>query len=78
MKTDAAGARAERERFFKETGPRAKERVHGMFFGTAQEVAEHANQYREAGATRIALALRAPFDREALQSFVEDVMPMFG
>jgi len=77
MKTDAARARAERDRFFKEMGPRAEERVQGMFFGTAEEVAEHVHQYREAGAARVALALRAPFDREALQCFVEDVMPLF-
>lgn len=76
MKTDAVSARAERERFLKETGPMAEARLPGMFFGTAQEVADHANEYREAGAARVALALRAPFDREALQSFVADVMPM--
>jgi len=77
MKTDAASARVERERFIQESGPLAEARVRGMFFGTAQEVAERAHQYREAGAARVALALRAPFDREALQSFVEEVMPLF-
>ena len=53
------------------------ERARGAFLGTAEEVKDKVNQYREAGASRVILALRAPFDWDAVAQFAEEVMPLF-
>ena len=48
-----------------------------MLFGTASEVIDGIGAYVDAGAQGVNIALRAPFDWEALQVFVEEVMPAF-
>jgi alkanesulfonate monooxygenase SsuD/methylene tetrahydromethanopterin reductase-like flavin-dependent oxidoreductase (luciferase family) len=49
----------------------------GMLFGTPQQAAEQVGQSIEAGAARVTIALRAPFDWEVLQGCIEDVVPAF-
>ena len=48
-----------------------------MLFGTPKEAIERIAQYFNAGATRVTIALRAPFDWDALRDYVEEVLPAF-
>ncbi len=41
----------------------------GVLSGSVDEVVERVGQYVEAGADQVNLALRAPFDVEALEQF---------
>lgn len=50
----------------------------GMLIGTPQEVIDRIGTYVEGGAQWIILALRAPFDIEGLQVFIDAVMPAFS
>lgn len=77
LRTDAAAAKAERERYLKQWGPMAEMAQGGMLFGTPREAVERVNQYVETGAARVTIALRAPFDWEVLQGYIEEVMPAF-
>lgn len=49
----------------------------GMLIGTPQEVIDRIGAYVHGGAEWIILALRAPFDIEGLQIFIDTVMPAF-
>lgn len=49
----------------------------GMLIGTPAQVIERLEEYRQAGAEWVIVALRPPFDREGLQLFVEEIMPAF-
>jgi F420-dependent oxidoreductase-like protein len=49
----------------------------GMLIGTPQQVIDRIGQYVRSGAEWIILALRAPFDVEGLQVFINEVMPAF-
>jgi alkanesulfonate monooxygenase SsuD/methylene tetrahydromethanopterin reductase-like flavin-dependent oxidoreductase (luciferase family) len=50
----------------------------GILFGTPREAIDRIGQYFDAGAARVVLdLLQTPLDWEALQGFVEDVMPAF-
>ncbi|MBI4340246.1 MAG: TIGR03560 family F420-dependent LLM class oxidoreductase [Chloroflexi bacterium] len=70
-------ALAERERYAAQYGARAEEREGGMLFGTPREAVERIAQYQEAGAQGLNIALRAPFNWDALQAFVEEALPAF-
>jgi alkanesulfonate monooxygenase SsuD/methylene tetrahydromethanopterin reductase-like flavin-dependent oxidoreductase (luciferase family) len=48
-----------------------------MLFGTPRQAVERVGEYFEAGAARVTIALRAPFEWEALQGYMEDVLPAF-
>jgi len=50
----------------------------GMLIGTPQQVIDRVAAYRDAGAERVNVALRAPFDLEGLALFRERVVPAFG
>jgi len=50
----------------------------GMLFGTPKAAIERLGQYFNAGATRVTIALRAPFDWDALRGYVEEVLPAFN
>lgn len=78
LKTDAAVAEAERRRFFSQWGAMAETMAGGMLFGTPKQAIEQVGQYFDAGASRVTIALRAPFEWEALQGYVEDVLWPFG
>ena len=77
MGIDDAGARRERSRFevyFAQHADRFRE---GTLFGTPREVIEKVGTYVEAGVPALNITLRAPYDFDAFQSFIEDVMPAF-
>ncbi len=50
----------------------------GMLLGTKNEVIDRMGEYVEAGVTDLNISMRAPFDLEAFQVFVEEVMPAFA
>lgn len=78
LKNDASAAETERRRFFAQWGPMARLMEGGMLFGTPKAAIERVGQYFNAGATRVTIALRAPFDWDALQSYVEEILPAFN
>ena len=47
----------------------------GAAAGTAQQTIETIRAYEEAGAARVSVAIRPPVEWDALQAFVEEVMP---
>ena len=49
----------------------------GALTGTSQEVIDHIGAFSDAGAQGLNIAMRAPFDWDAVQAFVEEVMPAF-
>jgi len=55
------------------TGPQAD----GAISGKPQEVIDRLGQYVQAGAQRISLAIRPPLDWDAIQTFIDQVMPAF-
>jgi alkanesulfonate monooxygenase SsuD/methylene tetrahydromethanopterin reductase-like flavin-dependent oxidoreductase (luciferase family) len=78
MKADASAAASQRTQFFTEWGSMAETLQHGMLFCTPREAIDRIAQYVEAGAARVVLnLLQSPLDWDALQAFVEDVMPAF-
>jgi F420-dependent oxidoreductase-like protein len=46
--------------------------------GSTQEIVDRVAEYRDAGADRVIVALRAPFDTDGLDRFATDVMPAFA
>ena len=50
----------------------------GMLIGTPQQVIDRIGHYVDQGAEWIIVALRAPFDIEGLQVFIDEVMPAFA
>jgi len=77
LKTDDAAAQAERRGFYIQWGPMAHMMEGGMLFGTPNQAVERVGQYFDAGASRVTIALRAPFDWDALRAYVEEVLPAF-
>jgi alkanesulfonate monooxygenase SsuD/methylene tetrahydromethanopterin reductase-like flavin-dependent oxidoreductase (luciferase family) len=51
--------------------------VEGTLVGTAQEVTDRMQEYVRAGAQGINLSIRPPVDWDALEAFIERVMPPF-
>jgi F420-dependent oxidoreductase-like protein len=43
--------------------------------GSTQEIVDRVAEYRDAGADRVIIALRAPFDTDGLDRFAAEVMP---
>ncbi len=77
MAPEASRARAIRQQLEAEWGSALEQRVGGFLTGTPQETIDRIGAYQEAGASRLNIALRAPFDWDALQAFIEEVMPAF-
>jgi F420-dependent oxidoreductase-like protein len=59
------------------TGEASAPRPTGSLFGEPQQVIDRIGEYVDAGAARINVAIRPPIDWDALQSYIEDVMPAF-
>ncbi len=74
---DEAGARRKRAALDEQFGAMMSFLEPGMLIGTPAEVVDRVAAYRDAGAERINLALRAPFDLDAVALFRERVMPAF-
>ena len=75
MGLDAKQAKAKKDKL--PWGP-SDPRYFGQLTGTPDEAMEKIGAYVKAGAQQLNLAMRAPFDLEALQAFVEQVMPAFN
>jgi F420-dependent oxidoreductase-like protein len=54
--------------------PRGRE---GGLWGEPQQVIDRIGEYVSGGASRVNIAIRPPVDWDALQSYIEDVMPAF-
>jgi F420-dependent oxidoreductase-like protein len=59
-------------------GAMAKAVQAGTLTGGVQEMVDKVGAYVDAGASYVILALRAPFDREALERFAAEVLPAIG
>jgi F420-dependent oxidoreductase-like protein len=71
----ARAARAEdelRARWGEAAVPRLRE---GSLMGTPDQAAKRVTEYLEAGARNVNVALRAPWDAEALDAYVSEVIP---
>ena len=47
----------------------------GVLTGSVQQVVDHVGAYARAGASQVNVAMRAPFDREGLERFADEVLP---
>ena len=74
MGVDEASAKRKRENL---PWPADDPRIGGQLSGTPEQTVERIAQYAEAGAEQLNIAMRAPFDWDALQAFIEQVMPAF-
>ena len=77
MGTDEADARKKKEDVEDAWAHDPAYKPGGMLFGTADQVRDRIGEYVDIGATDLNIAFRAPFDFDAVQSFIEDVMPAF-
>lgn len=75
LATDAAGAQRARRRMEETWGPMAERVRAGALTGTPEEAVERTLAYLDAGATDVNVALRAPWDEEALDAWLEQVLP---
>jgi F420-dependent oxidoreductase-like protein len=75
---NAVDAQRKRDALTQQFGAAASFLEPGMLIGTPQEVIDRIGAYVQAGAEWIILALRAPFDMEGLQVFIDEVMPAFA
>ncbi|GIW12676.1 MAG: monooxygenase [Tepidiforma sp.] len=68
------------ERQYRETwGPAAEGmRSRGVVTGLPAQAVELVGRYREAGATRVNIAIRPPVDWDALHAWTEEVIPEFA
>ena len=71
---DAAAARVEGE-LRKQWGPAADRMLSGALIGTPDRAQETLAAYADAGAEAINVALRAPWDPEALDAYLDHVVP---
>ncbi|HEU0169656.1 MAG TPA: LLM class flavin-dependent oxidoreductase, partial [Chloroflexota bacterium] len=63
--------------YMSSTGKSPGAQPDGGLHGSAQQVVDRLGQYKEAGAERVSLAIRPPVDWDALQTFIDKVMPAF-
>ena len=77
MGTDEADARKKHDDIERAWGGDPTYKPGGMLFGTAAQVTDRIGEYVDIGVTDLNIAFRAPFDFDAVQSFIEDVMPAF-
>ncbi|HLF70955.1 MAG TPA: LLM class flavin-dependent oxidoreductase [Dehalococcoidia bacterium] len=63
--------------YMSSTGQQPGAQRDGALFGEPQQVIDRMGEYVQAGAEGINIVIRPPVDWDALQSYVEDVMPAF-
>lgn len=66
-----------RKRTVESWGPMAERVMDGALIGTPDQVVEQIGAYRDAGADGVNIALRAPWDPESIDAYIEDVLPAF-
>jgi F420-dependent oxidoreductase-like protein len=74
--TNAAGDAA-RVRMREMWGAEAERRAAGMLIGGPADVVDQVGAFQDAGVRRLNIAIRPPVDWDALQAYVEEVMPRF-
>ncbi len=75
MGSDAAGAKRIESEMRTQWGDMFERVSGGALLGTPDQATEQIMAYAEQGADMVNIALRAPFDEEALQAYVDVVMP---
>jgi len=76
MSTDSASAKAQQEAIAAQWGDNAERMKGGALLGDVDQVTERILAYVEAGAQEINIALRAPWPADALDAYLDKVMPM--
>lgn len=74
--TDAASAQRAREASLAQWGGQEDRVISGSLLGTPDTIPEQVAAYREAGADGLNIALRAPWDQEAVDAYVDEVVPV--
>lgn len=72
---DEAGVARQRTLMAEDWGPTAARIVDGALLCTPEQAPERIMEYARAGADEVNIALRAPWDEEALDAYLETVMP---
>ena len=75
MGIDEAAVKKEQEKLQATWGPAANRIEGGALLCTPAEAPARINAYRQAGASMINIALRAPWDEDALDAYLEEVIP---
>ncbi len=75
MGSDAASAEREEANIREKWGPAAARILDGSLLGTPDRAAETVARYIDRGAAAVNIALRAPWDADALSAYVEQVVP---
>ena len=75
LATDAKGVAAESERLKKDWGAAATRIAGGALLGTPAQATDRILEYVAAGATEVNIALRAPWNADALDAYIEEVVP---
>jgi alkanesulfonate monooxygenase SsuD/methylene tetrahydromethanopterin reductase-like flavin-dependent oxidoreductase (luciferase family) len=75
VQTTAAAAAAEEERLRAQWGPGFARIAGGSLLGTPDTVVQRLLDYIAAGATDVNVALRAPWNDEALELYLNEVVP---
>ncbi len=75
MASDEASAAAAAARFEEQWGPMVPRVRNGALTGTPAQAAEQIQAYIDAGAGMVNIALRAPFDSDALDAYLTEVVP---
>ncbi len=76
MGTTDAQVELEREKLHAAWGPLAERIEGGALLCTPSEAVDRIKQYQDAGADLVNIALRAPWQPEALDAYLEEVMPV--
>ena len=72
---DPAGVERERAKIAADWGPQADRIAEGSLLCTPVDAAEHIMAYVDNGADAVNVALRAPWDPEALDAYLDEVVP---
>ena len=72
---DAAGIAAQQQKLQQDWGAAANRIAAGALLGTPAEATDRVLEYVAAGATDVNIALRAPWDADALDAYIEEVVP---
>jgi F420-dependent oxidoreductase-like protein len=75
LSVDRAAAERVEAELRKQWGPAAERMLSGALLGTPDRAQETLAAYADAGAQAINIALRAPWDAEALDAYLNDVVP---
>jgi alkanesulfonate monooxygenase SsuD/methylene tetrahydromethanopterin reductase-like flavin-dependent oxidoreductase (luciferase family) len=75
LATDEKRAALEEAKLRAMWGPAAERMLSGSLIGTPARALETLEAYAAAGAHGINIALRAPWDREALDAYLDEVVP---